>query len=327
MIRLITILILLCFEAHAQVQYRGFMLGDARLQNLEDAVAVGANIFRYQIHIPHMNQDNRDLVLSQMFANLDPVVDFCIKKNIKLVVDLHNPPGGLKWIEGNKYDSAHFWDRKLQNLVIFTWKAIAARYRNVKLYGYDLLNEPAYRGNKCTHCYSLNGIYARLAKEIRKIDTKNHLILEPAFGKTSTLKSLKPLNDPKIIYSIHWYAPMQITHQTLYNFPELIRYPNTEYDRMKLKAMTKSLRNFQQKHNAKIYIGEFSCIRWAKDGSAKRYVNDMIWIFERFGWDWTYHAWREWEGWSPEHSSDINDKEPKDSAPVLDVLRKWFSKN
>ena len=30
----------------------------------------------------------------------------------------------------------------------------------------------------------------------------------------------------------------------------------------------------------------------------------MISIFNEYGWHWTYHAFREWAGWSVEHEAD-----------------------
>jgi hypothetical protein len=59
-----------------------------------------------------------------------------------------------------------------------------------------------------------------------------------------------------------------------------------------------------------IYIGEFSAIRWAPEGSAARYLSDLIEIFEAHGWDWSYHAFREWSGWTVEHRDDRNDTQP-----------------
>ena len=57
---------------------------------------------------------------------------------------------------------------------------------------------------------------------------------------------------------------------------------------------------FQQKHpEARIYVGEFSCILWAK--GAAEYINDCIELFDEYGWDWTYHAFREWPPWSVEY--------------------------
>ena len=86
--------------------------------------------------------------------------------------------------------------------------------------------------------------------------------------------------------------------------------------------------DFQRKYNVHIYIGEFSAIRWAPDNSAYRYLKDLIDIFEAHGWDWTYHAFREWDGWSVEHGRDPMDhsraKSPTDREQLL---RSWFAQN
>ncbi|MCK7482553.1 MAG: hypothetical protein M0C28_39625 [Candidatus Moduliflexus flocculans] len=59
-----------------------------------------------------------------------------------------------------------------------------------------------------------------------------------------------------------------------------------------------------------------------------RYLKDLIEIFEAHGWDWSYHAFREWNGWSVEHGPDRNDNRP--AAEPTDrerLLREWFAMN
>ena len=51
--------------------------------------------------------------------------------------------------------------------------------------------------------------------------------------------------------------------------------------------------------------------------SKAEYLKDCISLFEEYGWDWCYHAFREWDGWSVEHSDD-----PRNSSPVPHTLRK-----
>jgi hypothetical protein len=85
---------------------------------------------------------------------------------------------------------------------------------------------------------------------------------------------------------------------------------------------------FQKRYNVHIYIGEFSAIRWAPGGSAARYLSDAIDIFEAHGWDWTYHAFREWNGWSVEHGSDPQDAKPSPTPTDRQkLLLDWFGKN
>ena len=33
-------------------------------------------------------------------------------------------------------------------------------------------------------------------------------------------------------------------------------------------------------------------------------MKDAISVFEEYGWDWTYHAYGEFAGWSVEHSAE-----------------------
>ena len=62
--------------------------------------------------------------------------------------------------------------------------------------------------------------------------------------------------------------------------------------------------------------------------SAHRYLRDCIELFEEFGWDWSYHAFREWSGWSVEHGSVQADTAPSPTPTNREkLLREWFGKN
>ena len=80
------------------------------------------------------------------------------------------------------------------------------------------------------------------------------------------------------------------------------------------------MRDFEQRHGARIFVGEFSAMCYAE--GADKYIADCISIFKEYGWDWTYHAFREWEGWSVEHTTKDGIKEPRDFIPSADNPRK-----
>jgi hypothetical protein len=85
---------------------------------------------------------------------------------------------------------------------------------------------------------------------------------------------------------------------------------------------------FQKKYNVHLYVGEFSAIRWAPNHSAHRYLKDCIDIFEAHGWDWSYHAFREFHGWSVEHGDDRQDTQPAREPTDRELLlRAAFAKN
>ena len=51
-------------------------------------------------------------------------------------------------------------------------------------------------------------------------------------------------------------------------------------------------------------MGEFSAAAWT-DGGAE-WLKDVTDLFEAYGWDYTYHAFRENPIWSLEHEGDEN---------------------
>jgi len=111
-----------------------------------------------------------------------------------------------------------------------------------------------------------------------------------------------------------------------------VTYPGdiagSHWDKERLRRALRPAIEFQRDYGAHIYIGEFSAIRWAPGDSAERYLRDVIDIFEEQGWDWAYHAFREWHGWSVEHGGDkANTARSATPTAREKLLREWFAKN
>ena len=92
------------------------------------------------------------------------------------------------------------------------------------------------------------------------------------------------------------------------------------WNREAIRQHLKPVIDFQLKHpDARIYVGEFSCIAWVVgDGE---YVRDCISVFEEYGWDWTYHAYREWPGWNVDYDA-VKENETKLYKPEHPSARK-----
>ena len=59
--------------------------------------------------------------------------------------------------------------------------------------------------------------------------------------------------------------------------------------------------------------------------SAYNYLKDLLEIFEEEGWDWAYHAYREWHGWSLEHTAADREHIQKDDwTDRLDLFKSYF---
>jgi len=76
-------------------------------------------------------------------------------------------------------------------------------------------------------------------------------------------------------------------------------------------------------------VGEFGVARWAPN--AEDYLKDNIALFEEFGWDWTYHAFRESHIWSFEKDETYSDYQHAQQAQGETargkVIREALAKN
>jgi hypothetical protein len=299
----------------------------------------GANLIRWQLIRHHRPGevapvDNYDTWLEGELKKLDAALPHCQQHGLYVVVDLHSPPGGKATVSSYVgSDAGLFTDRKCQDHFVEVWRKMAARYRGVRpIWGFDLANEPV-EDDVGDDCADWQGLAERAARAIREIDPQRTLIVEPArWGGPEGLNELRPLPLSNVVYSAHMYLPHAFTHQGVHGPGPALDYPGEVdgklWDKAALKRALQPAIDFQQRHNVHLYIGEFSAIRWAPRGSAARYLRDVIEIFEEQGWDWTYHAFREWQGWSVEHGPDKEDTRP--AAMPTDrqrLLREWFARN
>ena len=76
---------------------------------------------------------------------------------------------------------------------------------------------------------------------------------------------------------------------------------------------------FQKKYGVKIFVGEFSVIRWAP--GAAQWLSDVIEIFEKHHFSWTYHCYGYWNGWNPTFSADAPESAVADGGVATDRMK------
>jgi endoglucanase len=275
-----------------------------------------------------------DQWLEGELGKLDAALPICRQSGLYVVVDLHSPPGGKATSGGyTGSDDRLFSDPACQRRFVKVWEHIARRYQGTTaIWGFDLANEPV-EGLVEEGCDDWQALAERTAQAIRAIDPHRTLIVEPAsWGGPDGFNDLVPLTVSNVVYSVHMYVPHSFTHQGVFQAGREVRYPGPidgqAWDKARLEAVLQPVIDFQKAYGVAIYVGEFSAIRWAPDQSAFRYLKDLVDIFEEHGWDWSYHAFREWSGWSVEHSEDRLNTD-RASAPTerQRLLRSWFAKN
>ena len=329
------------FKGHSLPRLRGAMVSPGI--NAESLRVLGqdwkANLIRFQlIRSGRVGQTTTpgqyDAWLEGELKRLDAVLPLCEKYGLLVVVNLHSPPGGKATVGGYLgSDGGLFSDRQVQEKFVEVWRRIATRYKDAKaIWGYDLANEPVEEESE-DDCDDWQALSERAARAIRAIDPERAIILEPSqWGSPEGLAELVPIPVSNVVYSVHMYLPHAFTHQGVFGPGPAYRYPGLingrEWDKAQLEKALQPAIAFQERYHVHLYIGEFSAIRWAPDNSAARYLRDLIDIFEAYGWDWSYHAFREWSGWSVEHGSDRQDTRPANSPTERQrLLCDWFARN
>jgi hypothetical protein len=272
--------------------------------------------------------------LAGALGKLDAALPLCERYGLRVVVDLHSPFGGTPTVSGYVgADTGLFTNRVAQEVFVTGWQRMAHRYRNnPAIWGYDLANEPV-EGEVAEGCDDWMALATRAARAVRASDTQHAIIVEPApWGGPETLENLEPIPLPGVVYSVHMYVPHPFTHQGVHGGAAGLAYPGVIagrfWDEAALRRVLQPVRDWQRDYGVQIYIGEFSAIRWAPDNSAYRYLRDCINLFEEFGWDWSYHAFREWNGWSVEHGPDKDNVAPSPTPTDREqLLREWYRKN
>ena len=306
--------------------------------DLSDLRLWGANLLRWQFcrnwGVPFTDRDLAEYGtwIQGKLAEFDRVLADAERNGLKVILDLHSPPGGRR--DGADFkDMEMFYNRKYADWFVNFWREVARRYKNhPAIWGYDLINEPV-QSRPSKHGYW--ELQMEAAEAIRKIDPERPIIVEANnWAAPESFRYLKPFPLKNIIYQLHCYLPLAYTHQLVHKGtvenPVFLTYPGridgVMWNREKLRRMLEPVRQFQQRYGARIYVGEFSAIRWAP--GAARYLADAISIFEEYGWDWSYHAFREWDGWSLEYT-DRYDEKKKAATPTdrMKVIREYFRRN
>ncbi len=327
------------FTGHKLPRLRGVMYGPVFRENdiVDLATKWNANQIRWQLNWTPMKQaekwamdlDAYDRWLDEALNECDKALASCEKHGIKVLVDLHTPPGGRA--AGGV--CRMFQEKRYQDKLIEVWDKIARRYKGREVvYAYDLLNE-AVEGVVADGLLNWRDLGTKAAKAIRKVDSGKPVVFEPSpWGSADGFDALAPLDLDRVIYSFHMYQPHQFTHQGVYNDKTGLSYPGLidgeMWDKERLREAMLPAIEFQQAFNVQIYVGEFSVIRWVPGDSGYMYLRDVTDMFEQYGWDWSYHAFREWDGWSVEHGPDRNDRKPA-ATPTrrMQLLLDWFAGN
>jgi endoglucanase len=197
---------------HAKIDYR-------RVSEM------GFNLIRMNLYYQIFEGDDAPYVYKQAgWDFLDENIAWAREYNIHLILGMHVPQGATPSAESS------FWtSTDNQSRFKALWRAIAERYHDeAMVIGYDLLNEP--------HTPSSPSEWSMLAQatidEIRKVDQNHMVVVARLYGSGGASGPSDLYNflvdDDNVLYSFHYYFPMNYTHQTApwTNLGDSGPYPN-----------------------------------------------------------------------------------------------------
>jgi endoglucanase len=321
-------------DSVAETRYRGMQIAPNPVASDMDVLGSWkANIVRYQVNWEDLaaadasTHDTYFAWLNSELANLDAALPALRRNNLNVVLALYTPPGGFTRRDAHATHRM-FVEPWAADAFIEAWQMIATRYKDESIIlGYDLVNEPAQSVKPAAPLRDWYKLAYDAVAAIRAIDSTRTIFVGPRYDGAKFIKEQQKLPFENIEYTIHFYDPFKFLHQGIGKYKFGVKYPTAESNKKYLEKMLKPVITFAKKKKARIFVGEFSAIRWAPQEGGYKYLKDVLSIFEKQGWDWTFHGFREASPWNVEIGSNRDDETRLETTNRKTLLLQYFNKN
>jgi endoglucanase len=237
----------------------------------------GFDAVRINLHaFSHMDAANQ--LDPAWLKTLDQVVQAALAQKLTVILDEHNfgdcgsDPAACK-----------------PKLVAF-WQQIGERYKDAPdEVVFELLNEP----NKALTDDLWNSWIAELLPVVRATNPTRNVVVGPAFwNNISHLEQLKlPEGDRHLIATVHYYLPMEFTHQGASWNPDTSKTGvtwGTPAERQRMKADFDQVQAWAKAHDRPMLLGEFGAYDKGDMASRAAYTAAAAREAAARGWAWSY---------------------------------------
>ncbi len=240
----------------------------------------GFQSVRINLHaFQHM--DGADRLSATWFRTLDWAVKNALANHLQVILDEHDfracgaDPDGCR--------------RKL----LAFWQQVAEHYKDApNSVVFELLNEP----NSQITPEAWNQLLKDVLAMVRRTNPRRNVVIGPASENGiyyHYLDNLQlPADDRNIIVTVHYYLPMEFTHQGAKWHPPTaglwgVKW-GTDQDKRRIQEDFGGVQQWSQKAQRPILLGEFGAYDRGDMDSRVRYTSFVARTAEDLGWAWTY---------------------------------------
>jgi endoglucanase len=245
------------------------MIKDAGFTN----VRINLHAFR------HMDQDQDYALRTSWWEVLDWAVTNALQSDLTVILDLHEFGAMGNDPEGNKPKFLAFW------------RQVSERLRDAPdNVVFEILNEPS---RKLT-APMWNQYFREALAIIRQTNPTRTVIIGPAsYNSIGGLAELSlPQDDRHIILTVHYYSPMDFTHQGASWAGRQdkvgVEWKGTDEERGAVEGDFAKAQAWAKEHNRPVFLGEFGVYDKAPMESRVRYLTFVVGAMEESGWSWAY---------------------------------------
>ena len=179
----------------------------------------------------------------------------------------------------------------LKSKFLATWEQFAPRYQDCPdTVFFEILNEP--NGKLTVELW--NKFLLEPYDIIRRTNPNRTVIIGPAFwnGIDHIEDLVLPEADRNIIVTVHYYHPMEFTHQgaawSTHRDKTGIEWLGTPEERQRIIGDLGKVQAWAEKESRPILLGEFGAYDKADMASRARYTSFVARQAEELGWSWSY---------------------------------------
>jgi hypothetical protein len=259
-------------------------------------------------------------------TQLVEVLDRAEQHGVRIVITMFSLPG-CRWKQKNndKFDYRLWHDKKYHQAAAEFWATLAQRLKgHPAIVGYNILNEPhperelgmeepsaeyaKWRRGVQGKAADINLFYKSVIGAIRRVDVGTPIVLDSCFhAHPDGLTSLRPVDDPAVLYSFHFYEPWNYTtfrvNKNRFAYPS--RMPQgwsgrtLKWESEELSSRMDVVDAWAKRHAVpakRVLVGEFGVSRRVE--GASQYLADTIAAINQRDWHWAFYSFRSstWDG-------------------------------